>query len=123
MDGSRRQRPGGAPLLTSTLAAANTELRTHPIVIGIGAAAVACAVLAAAAIARGPLRADSPALATFTVFAGVSFVAAGLVASSRRSERWTGALMVGAGFVLFAGTLVHADRSVPFTVGLVVILI
>jgi signal transduction histidine kinase len=52
--------------------------------------------------------------------AGVSFVAAGLVASSRRPERWTGALMIGAGFVLFAGTLVQADRSVPFTVGLVV---
>ena len=80
-------------------------------------------MLALAAIERGQLRGDSPALATFTVVAGVSFVAAGLVASSRRRERWTGALMVGAGFALFAGTLVQADRSLPFTVGLAVGLI
>jgi hypothetical protein len=90
-------------------------------VIGIGAAALACAVLAAAAIQRGQLRGDSPTLAAFTIVAGVSFVSAGLVASARRSERWTGLLMIGAGFALFAGTLVHSDRSVPFTLGLVVL--
>jgi signal transduction histidine kinase len=101
-----------------TLAAAGTELRAHPIVFGIGAAAAACAALGAAAIERGQLRGDSPVLAAFTVVAGVSFIAAGLIASSRRPERWTGALMVAAGFLLFAGTLIHANRSVPFTVGL-----
>jgi signal transduction histidine kinase len=89
-------------------------------VIGIGAAAAVCATLGAAAIQRGQLRAESPVLAAFTVVAGVSFVAAGLVASARRPERWTGGLMVGAGFALFAGTLIHADRSLPFTVGLAV---
>jgi signal transduction histidine kinase len=89
-------------------------------VIGIGAAAAGCAALGAAAIERSQLRGDSPALAAFTVVAGVSFVAAGLVASSRRPERWTGALMMGAGFALFAGTLVQANRSLLFTVGLVV---
>jgi signal transduction histidine kinase len=52
--------------------------------------------------------------------AGISFVSAGLVASARRPERWTGALMIAAGFALFAGTLVQANRSLPFTVGLVV---
>ena len=48
------------------------------------------------------------------------FVSAGLVASARRRERWTGALMIGAGFALFAGTLVQSNRSLPFTVGLAV---
>ena len=67
---------GASPL--SSLAAAGTELRSHPIVIGIGAAAAACAALAAAAIERGQLRAESPALAAFTIVAGVSFVSAGL---------------------------------------------
>jgi signal transduction histidine kinase len=104
----------------NSFAAAGTELRSHPIVIGFGAAAAVCAALGAAAIERGQLRADSPALAAFTIVAGVSFIAAGLVASARRRERWTGTLMVGAGFVLFAGTLVQANRSLPFTVGLVV---
>jgi signal transduction histidine kinase len=104
----------------SSFAAAGTELRSHPIVIGIGAAAAVCAALGAAAIDRGQLRADSPALAAFTIVAGVSFIAAGLIASARRRERWTGTLMVSAGFVLFAGTLVQANRSLPFTVGLVV---
>src|SRR5437773_11411111 len=77
----------GSPL--TSLAAAGTELRSHPIVIGIGAAAVACAALAAAAIQRGQLRTEGPALAAFTIVAGVSFVSAGLVASARRRERWT----------------------------------
>ena len=78
--------------------------------IAIGAAAIACAALAAAAIQRGQLRTDSPELAAFTIVAGVSFVSAGLIASARRPERWTGALMIGAGFALFAGTLVQANR-------------
>jgi signal transduction histidine kinase len=99
------------------------ELRSHPVVIMIGVAATACAVLGAAAIQRGQLRAESPALAAFTIVAGVSFVSAGLVASFRRPEWWTGVLMVGAGFVLFAGTLIQANRSVLFTFGLAVIAI
>src|SRR5438132_3174373 len=92
------------PPLTPMLSTAGSELRSHPVVIGIGVAAAACAVLGAAAIERGQLRAESPALAAFTIVAGVSFISAGLIASSRRPERWTGALMVGAGFTLFAGT-------------------
>jgi signal transduction histidine kinase len=47
-------------------------------------------------------------------------VGAGLVAWRGRPERLTGALMIGTGFALFAGTLVDANRSVPFTVGLAV---
>jgi signal transduction histidine kinase len=117
-DAGQRYTSHGASRLIS-LAAAGTEVRSHPIVIGIGAAAVACAALAAAAIQRGQLRTDSPALAAFTIVAGVSFVSAGLIASARRPERWTGALMIAAGFALFAGTLVQANRSLPFTVGLV----
>jgi signal transduction histidine kinase len=103
----------------SSIAAAGTEVRSHPIVIGIGAAAVACAALGAAAIQRGQLRTEGTALAAFTIVAGVSFVSAGLLASARRPERWTGALMIGAGFALFAERLVQANHSVPFTLGLV----
>jgi signal transduction histidine kinase len=103
----------------SSLAAAGAELRSHPIVIGIGAGAATCAALAAAALLRGQLRTEGPALAAFTIAAGVSFVSAGLVASARRPERWTGALMIGAGFALFAERLVQADTSVPFTIGLI----
>src|SRR2546426_9314670 len=115
-DGGRP--PIGASPLTS-LAAAGTELRSHPIVIGIGAAAVACAALAAAAIQRGQLRTEGPALSAFTIVAGISFVSAGLAASARRPERWTGALMIGAGFALFAERLVQAGTSGPFTIGLI----
>lgn len=113
----------GIPPLMATLSTAGSELRSHPVVITIGAAAAACAVLGAAAIQRGQLRAESPVLAAFTIVAGVSFVSAGLIASSRRPERWTGVLMVGAGFTLFAGTLIQANRSVLFTVGLMVVAI
>lgn len=98
-----------------------SELRSHPVVVGIGVAAAACAALGAAALQRGQLRAESPALAAFTIVAGVSFISAGLIAASRRPERWTGVLMVGAGFTLFAGTLIQANRSVLFTVGLTVV--
>src|SRR5256885_9976865 len=102
-----------------SVGATGRELRSPPIVFGIGAAAAAWAALAAAAIQRGQLRTEGPALAAFTIVAGISFVSAGLIASARRPERWTGALMVGAGFALFAGTLVQTNRSLPFTLGLV----
>src|SRR2546421_10696641 len=91
-DGRRRFGSRGAPALSS-FAAAGTELRSHPIVIGFGAAAAVCAALGAAAIERGQLRADSPALAAFTIVAGVSFIAAGPVASARPRGRWRGTLM------------------------------
>src|SRR2546426_10466245 len=100
-DGGRP--PIGASPLTS-LAAAGTEFRSHPIVIGIGAAAVACAALAAAAIERGQLRADSPALAAFTIVAGVSFVSAGLAPSAPPPRGWAGGVVVGARLPRFAGT-------------------
>jgi signal transduction histidine kinase len=104
----------------TSLAAAGKEFRSHPIVIGIGAAAAACAALGIAAIEHGQLRGDSPpSVAAFMVASGVSFVAAGLVASLRRPEKWTGTLMVATGFVLYAGTLLQANRSLPFTIGLV----
>ena len=67
--------------------------------------------------ARGGSR-QQPAVAALTILAGLSFVGAGLVAWRSRPERLTGALMVATGFALFAGTLVDANRSVPFTVGL-----
>src|SRR4051812_14253519 len=96
------------------------ESRTHPLVIATGLAAAACAALGAVAIEQGQVRDETTALAAITIVAGVSFVVAGLVAWARRPERWTGALMVGAGFLLFAGTLVQWNHSLPFTIGLAV---
>jgi signal transduction histidine kinase len=80
-------------------------------------------VLGALAIEKGQLRDQSSTYAALTIVAGASFIVAGLAAWSRRSERWTGALMVGAGFVLFAGALAEANRSLPFTIGLAATLI
>jgi signal transduction histidine kinase len=85
--------------------------------------ATGCAVLGAFAIEQGQLRDHSRTYATLTVLAGASFIVAGLAAWSRRSERWTGSLMVVAGFVLFAGALAEANRSLPFTIGLAATLI
>jgi signal transduction histidine kinase len=51
--------------------------------------------------------------------AGLSFVGSGLVAWRRRPETWTGALMVGAGFAMFAGSLANSQSALPFTIGLV----
>jgi signal transduction histidine kinase len=89
----------------------------------IGAAMACCVALGVAAIVSDQLRDESRALAAFTIAAGVSFIVAGLAASARRPEKATGILMVGSGFVLFAGALIQANQSLPFTIGLAVILI
>ena len=107
---------GGAPL--TALAGTGAQLRAHPVVIATGAAAFACAALAIVSVEQGQLRGDAVSLARFTIVAGVSFICAGLIASARRPERWTGSLMIAAGFALFAQTLIDADRSFPFTLGL-----
>lgn len=89
----------------------------------IGVAVVCFVVIGAAAIISGQLRGESRALAVFTIAAGISFVVAGLAASARRPEKATGILMVGSGFLLFAGALIQANQSLPFTIGLAVILV
>jgi signal transduction histidine kinase len=94
------------------------ETRARAFGLAIAVAAVAWATFGAIAIHRGEIRDDSTAVAVLTVLAGLSFVGAGLVAWHGRPERVTGALMIGTGFALFAGTLVDANQSVPFTVGL-----
>src|SRR5437879_273552 len=120
LEASRAQE--AAPL-TSALATAGSEARAHPIVIAIGAAATGCAALGTLAIATNNLRDNSSTYEAFTIIAALSFVVAGLAAWGQRSERWTGALMVAAGFALFAGALAEANRSLPFTLGLAVTLI
>jgi signal transduction histidine kinase len=77
-------------------------------------------VLGVVAIEHGQLRGDSPpSVAAFMVASGISFITAGLIALFRRPERWTGTLMVATGFALYAGTLIQANRSLPFTIGLI----
>jgi signal transduction histidine kinase len=100
-----------------TPGAAETRARAFGLAIGIAAAA--WATFGVVAIERGEVRDNTTADAALTILAGLSFVGAGLVAWRGRPERLTGALMVGTGFGLFAGTLVDANRSVPFTIGLV----
>jgi signal transduction histidine kinase len=104
---------------TTSLVAGTPERRARGVAFAVGAAAIAWATFGVVAIARGEVRDNTTALAGLTIVAGLSFVGAGLVAWRSRPEHLTGALMVGTGFALFAGTLVDANRSVPFTAGLV----
>jgi signal transduction histidine kinase len=94
------------------------ETRARLFGLAIGVAAAACATFGVVGIQKGQVRDDSTAFAALTILAAVSFVGAGLVAWRGRSERLTGALMIGIGFALFAGTLVATNRSLPFTFGL-----
>jgi signal transduction histidine kinase len=103
---------------TTGLTPGAVETRARAFGLAIGVAAAAWATFGVVAIERGEVRDNTKALAALTILAGLSFVGAGLVAWRGRPERVTGALMIGTGFALFAGTLVEANRSVPFTVGL-----
>ena len=105
--------------MTATrLTPAGGEARARLFGVAIGVAAAACAAFGVVAIQNGQVRDDTTTFAALTILAAVSFVVAGLVAWRGRPERLTGALMIGIGFALFAGTLVAANRSLPFTVGL-----
>src|SRR5262245_54894262 len=103
---------------TTSLTPGAAEAPARALGRAIVGAAAAWATFGVLAIERGELRDNSTALAALTLLAALSFVGAGLVAWRGRPERVTGALMVGTGFALFAGTLFEANRSVPFTVGL-----
>ena len=103
---------------TTGLTPGAVETRARAFGLAIGVAAAAWATFGVIAIERGEIRDNTTAVAVLTILAGLSFVGAGLVAWRGRPERLTGALMIGTGFALFAGTLVDANRSVPFTVGL-----
>jgi signal transduction histidine kinase len=96
-----------------------TPQRARAFTVTVGAAAGAAATAGAIAIAAGSVRNDTKTLAAVSLIAGVSFVASGLVAWRRRPDVWTGALMVAAGFALFAGSLANSDSALPFTIGLV----
>ncbi|MGN6170571.1 MAG: hypothetical protein ACTHQQ_20740, partial [Solirubrobacteraceae bacterium] len=100
-----------APVATPQRARAFTAL--------VVAAAVGAATAGAVALAHGAARDQTTALAAVTLVAALSFVGSGLVAWRRRPEVWTGALMVAAGFCLFAGSLANFDSAAPFTLGLV----
>src|ERR1041384_3443946 len=106
-----------ALVTTTRLMPGAVETRARAFGLAIGVAAAAWAAFGVVAIERGEIRDNTTAIAVLTILAGLSFVAAGLVAWHSRPERLTGALMIGTGFALSAGTLVEANRSVPFTVG------
>jgi signal transduction histidine kinase len=96
-----------------------TPQRARAFTVLVSAAAVAAAAVGAVALAHGAARDQTTTLAAVTLLAALSFVGSGLVAWRRRPEVWTGALMVAAGFCLFAGSLANFDSAVPFTIGLV----
>jgi signal transduction histidine kinase len=105
---------------TTGLTPVATETRARAFGLALGVAAAAWATFGVVMIARGEVRDSSTAVAALEILAALSFVGAGLAALRFRTERLTGALMVTTGFALFADTLVYANRSVPFTVGLAV---
>src|SRR4051812_12153317 len=94
---------------TTVLTAGAVETRARAFGLAISVAAVAWATFGVIAIQRGEIRDNSTTVATLTILAGLSFVGAGLVAWRGRAETLTGALMIGTGFALFAGTLVDAN--------------
>jgi signal transduction histidine kinase len=96
-----------------------TPQRARAFTWAVTGAAVAAVVTGAVALAHGAARDQTTTLAAVTLVAACSFVASGLVALRRRPDVWTGALMIAAGFSLFAGTLANFDSAVPFTIGLV----
>jgi signal transduction histidine kinase len=97
-----------------------TPQRARMFTAGVAAAAVGAAVAGTVALAHGAARDQTTTLAAVTLLAALSFVGSGLVAWRRRPEVWTGALMVAAGFCMFASSLANFDSAVPFTIGLVV---
>ena len=97
-----------------------TPQRARAFTAVVIAAAVAAAAAGTVALAHGAARDQTTTLAAVTLLAALSFVGSGLVAWRRRPQVWTGALMVAAGFCLFAGSLANFDSAVPFTIGLVV---
>jgi signal transduction histidine kinase len=90
---------------------------TRAVPLLVAAVTAVCVVLGIVAIATDHVRGSAP-LAAVTIVSGVVCIAAGLVAGARRSERFTGALMIAAGFAVFASALLQSNRSLPFTVGL-----
>lgn len=97
-----------------------TPQRARAFTVAVSAAAIAAAAGGGVALLSGAPHTDTTALAAVALVAGLSFVGSGLVAWRRRPEVWTGALMVGGGFAIFAGWLANYGGAVPFTFGLVV---
>ena len=97
-----------------------TPQRARTFTAIVAAAAVGAAAAGTVALAHGAARDQTTTLAAVTLLAALSFVGSGLVAWRRRPEVWTGALMIAAGFCMFAGSLANFDSAVPFTIGLVV---
>src|SRR5215213_9972183 len=63
---------------------------------------------------------QAAATAVLTLLLGWSFTLSGLVAWGRRPGNAFGPLMVAAGFAWFASSLDDANRSIPFTLGLLI---
>ena len=105
--------------MSFAIAPVATPQRARAFTAAVSLTAAAAAAGGVVAIAAGVVRNDTRTLAAVTLVAALSFVGSGLVAWRRRPDVWTGALMVAAGFALFAGSLANSDSALPFTIGLV----
>jgi signal transduction histidine kinase len=84
-----------------------------------GIAFVGCAAAAASfALALSSEHVGEPGLqASLWVWMALPYVIAGVIAWWRRPDSRVGPLMVGAGFVTFAGALSWSNHALPFTIG------
>lgn len=105
--------------MSFAIAPVATPERARAFTAAVSLTAAAAAAGGVVAIAAGVVRNDTRTLAAVTLVAALSFVGSGLVAWRRRPDVWTGALMIAAGFALFAGSLANSNSALPFTIGLV----
>ena len=80
-------------------------------------AAVAEAAVALALIITSDRESQKAATAALAFTAGVSFIAAGLIALYRRPENRTGVYLASVGYLWFLAALTEANNDVVFTLG------
>ncbi len=85
--------------------------------VGLWTLALAAAAGAVALVLASNHRSTPTATAIFSIAVALAFVGAGLVARYRRPENRTGLLMVLVGFAWYLESLVQANASLPFTLG------
>ena len=85
--------------------------------VGLWTLAVGLAAGGVSLVVTSDHRDTPTTTAVMSIAVGLAFVGAGLVAWYRRPENRTGVLMVLVGFAWYAGSLVEANASLPFSVG------
>jgi PAS domain S-box-containing protein len=84
------------------------------VLAGVGAFLYAAAIVLVASSDTD----DLPVIATAAIFAGVTFVVTGILATARRPENRTGPLMLAVGYLWSLGALTESSNGVTFTLGI-----